>query len=304
MIDLHVHTSMSDGTTSPREVVRLAASIGLRAIAVTDHDTVDAVASAQEEGRSQGVEVVAGVEISSQWQTGILHILGYFVNPGDRKLLDALEQLRIGRVERVPKIVSKLRDQDVIIRVEDVHREAAGGVPGRPHVANVMLQQGVVKSLQEAFDRYLKKGAPAYVEKVKLPPDEAVAVIVEAGGVAVIAHPYSLKLNDPDSLEQVVKKLAAMGIQGIEAFYPRHTREQTKMYLDMATRLNLVATGGTDFHGGNKPTIKLGIIPGQAPLPYSILEDLIRVRSGRRRSRDTNSSAGQHPHAIRTIQGE
>ena len=292
MIDLHVHTSMSDGTFSPQEVVRQAAAKGLRAIAITDHDTVNGVSLAQEEGRSNGVEVLSGVEISSQWHTGILHILGYFVNPLDGKLLSALEHLRQGRVERVPKIVSKLRDQDVFIRVEEVHEEAGGGVPGRPHVANVMLRQGAVRSLQEAFDLYLKKGASAYVEKVKLPPDEAIAVIVEAGGVAVIAHPYSLKVTDPISLEQTVRSLMEKGIRGIEAFYPRHTQEQTQMFLDVASRLGLVATGGTDFHGANKPTIKLGVIPGRGSLPYSILEDLTHVRSSQSAPRSGSRCTG------------
>ncbi len=276
MIDLHVHTTMSDGTVGPREVVRLASRIGLRAIAITDHDTVRALPEAQSEGALAGVEVVAGVEISAQWPTGILHILGYFVNRRDEHLLAALEVLERGRVERIPKILSKLQEQNVVISTDEVRRAARGGVPGRPHIANVLLERGSVRTLQEAFDRYLKKGAPAYVEKAKLSASDAVRVIVEAGGVAVIAHPYSLNSDEPARLERIVKDLMDMGILGIEAYYPRHTREQTKTYLNLAARLDLVATGGTDFHGANKPSIKLGVIPGQSPLPYSILQDLKR----------------------------
>jgi len=267
---------MSDGTVVPREVVRLAARKGLRAIAITDHDTVDALSEAQEESSTTGVEVISGVEISAEWPSGILHILGYLVNPHDRQLLAALEHLRKHRMERIPKILSKLREQDVFISADEVRQEAKGGVPGRPHVANVLLQKGNVRTLQEAFDRYLKKGAPAYVTKVKLTPSEAVRVIVGAGGVAVIAHPYSLDSDEPASLERIVKDLVGMGIRGIEAYYPRHTPEQTRTYLTLAERLDLVATGGTDFHGSNKPLIKLGVIPGQSPLSYSILEDLRR----------------------------
>ncbi len=274
MIDLHVHTTMSDGTVTPREVVRLASRKGLRAIAITDHDTIRALPEAQEESANAGVEVVTGVEISAEWPNGILHIIGYFVNQSDRQLLSALEYLRKHRLERIPKILSRLREQDVFISPDEIRRAARGGVPGRPHVANVLLQNGNVRTLQEAFDRYLKKGAPAYVKKAKLTPSEAIRVIVEAGGVAVIAHPYSLNSDDPASLEKIVKDLVDMGVRGIEAFYPRHTPGQTREYLDLAARLDLVATGGTDFHGSNKPTIKLGVIPGQNPLPYSILEEL------------------------------
>lgn len=276
MIDLHVHTTMSDGTVEPREVVRLAARKGLRAIAITDHDTIDALPAAQEESLSTGVEVVEGVEISAQWPNGILHILGYFVKPHNRQLQEALEYLRKHRLERIPKILSKLREQDVFVSVDEVCQEARGGVPGRPHIANVLVHKGYVRMLQEAFDRYLRKGASAYVEKVKLTPSDAIRVILGAGGTAVIAHPYSLDSDEPAGLERIVKDLVAMGVQGIEAYYPRHTPEQTRMYLNLAEKLDLVATGGTDFHGSNKPLIKLGVIPGQGPLPYSILEDLRR----------------------------
>lgn len=267
---------MSDGTVVPREVVRMAARKGLRAIAITDHDTIRALPEAQEEGASAGVEVVTGVEISAEWPNGILHILGYFVNPNDRQLVSTLEYLRKHRLERIPKILSRLQEQDVFISADEVRQEAIGGVPGRPHVANVLLQKRNVRTLQEAFDRYLRKGAPAYVKKVKLTPSEAIKVIVGAGGVAVIAHPYSLDSDEPAGLERIVTDLVDMGVRGIEAYYPRHTPQQTKAYLNLAARLDLVATGGTDFHGTNKPLIKLGVIPGQAPLPYSILEELRR----------------------------
>ncbi|MFH1117839.1 MAG: PHP domain-containing protein [Pseudomonadota bacterium] len=280
MIDLHVHTTMSDGTVSPREVVRLASRVGLRAVAITDHDTVRALPEAQSEGALAGVEVVSGVEISAQWPTGILHILGYFVNRRDERLLASLELLEKGRVERIPKILAKLLELDVVITGEEVRRAARGGVPGRPHIANVLLERGRVRTLQEAFDRYLRRGAPAYVEKVKLTPPDAVRVILEADGVPVIAHPHSLNSDDPARLERIVRDLMDMGIKGIEAYYPRHTPEQTKIYLDLAARLDLVATGGTDFHGANKPLIKLGVIPGQGPLPYSILQDLKRRKPG------------------------
>lgn len=283
---------MSDGTFSPQEIVQIASRKGLRAIAITDHDTVKGVSQAQKEGSTAGVEVVAGVEISTQCTEGILHLLGYFLDIHDQDLNAALELLRIGRMERVPRIVSKLREQDVVISEEEVHQEASGGVPGRPHVANVLLQKGQVRTLQQAFDRYLKRGAPAYVEKVKLPPAEAIEVIIRAGGVPVIAHPYSLKKDHPDTLEEFVKNLADIGLGGIEAYYPRHTPKQTNKYLELASKLDLVATGGTDFHGSNKPGVKLGVIPGRGPLPYSILEELARKKPGDLKGCDLSCGLG------------
>ncbi|MCX5861624.1 MAG: PHP domain-containing protein [Deltaproteobacteria bacterium] len=274
MIDLHVHTSMSDGTFSPERLVRLAADKGLQAIAITDHDTVAGIGPARTEGAILGVEVVAGVEISTQWPSGILHILGYFVDPENHALLVTLEHLRGGRLERIPKIIDKLRRCNVPISADEVHREAVGGVPGRPHVAEIMVQRGYVRTIQEAFDRYLKKGAPAYVEKVKLPPGEAVDLIVEAGGLAVLAHPYSLNQTEPLFLEQILRGLIAGGLKGIEAYYPKHTIEQTRAFLRLASELDLAITGGTDFHGSNKPEIQLGVVPGVVGIPYSILTKL------------------------------
>ncbi len=282
MIDLHVHTNMSDGTLSPREVVHRAANRGLRAIAITDHDTVAGVRPAMEAGIEVGVEVVPGVEMSSNWPGGILHMLGFFMDPNHPVLVRSLDYLRKGRQERIPKILAKLNEQDVYITLDEVERVAVGGVPGRPHVASIMVQKGHVRRLQEAFDRYLRRGAPAYVEKVKLGPGEAIRVIKTAGGIPVLAHPHSLNEDDPDRLEATIAALASEGLEGIEAYYPRHTRQQTGSYLQLAAKFDLVVTGGTDFHGANKPETELGVFPGQSPLPCSILENLKERRDSRR----------------------
>jgi predicted metal-dependent phosphoesterase TrpH len=274
MIDLHVHTTMSDGTFSPEEVALKAAANGIIAIAITDHDTVAGIASAVAEGARAGIEVVSGVEVSTQRDRGILHLLGYFIDPEHPDLLVTLEHLRNGRQERIPRIISKLWDCGVRVSEEEVYELAEGGVPGRPHVANALLRKEYVNSLQDAFDLYLKRGAPAYVDKAKLPARQALMAITKAGGLPVLAHPYSLREDDPARLEETVTELMANGLKGIEAYYPLHTPQQTELYLTLASRLNLAVTGGTDFHGSNKPGIELGVLPGGRRLPYTILENL------------------------------
>jgi len=281
MIDLHVHTTNSDGTLTSVEVVSLAAAKGLQAIAITDHDTVAGVGKAQETGMQVGLEVVSGVEISVQCDRGILHILGYFVRPDHAELIEVLDTLRQGREERTPKIVTKLRGLKLAVSLQEVNEEAANGVPGRPHIARVLKRKNYVRTLQEAFDRYLKRGAAAYVPKRKLQPDEALRIIKAAGGIPVMAHPYSLPGKGAGSLETAIKRLIPLGLRGIEAYYPKHTPEQTELFLELGRKYGLLITGGTDFHGANKPGIELGVIPGNSPLPYSLLESLKDARGCR-----------------------
>jgi 3',5'-nucleoside bisphosphate phosphatase len=274
MIDLHVHTNMSDGTFSPEEVVALALREGLRAIAVTDHDTVGGVRRAQSEGMRLGLEVVAGVEISTQWPKGILHILGYFIDPEQAALLDVLDSLRRDRKNRVNDIVARLNDHSLAITAQEVNDEAVGGVPGRPHVAGLLVRKGHAETVQEAFDLYLGRGAPAYVPKRKLPPEQALQLIARAGGLAVIAHPYSLYEADPERLEDIMRELMRHGLQGIEVFCPKHTPEQTQQFLALAEKLDLAVSGGTDFHGEIKPDIALGRFPSEQTVPCSVLDRL------------------------------
>lgn len=274
MIDLHVHTSMSDGTFSPAAVVELADQKGLSAIAITDHDTVAGVAPACWEGRKRGVEIVPGVEISSEWPSGIMHILGYFVDPDHEGLSDELSELRSGRMERIPKIVERLRGCGVFISVDEVKNEALGGAPGRPHIAQIMRRRGYVATIQEAFDRFLRRGRPAYIEKKKIAPSRALKIIHQAGGLAVLAHPYSLNESDPDRFEEIVSELISFGLDGLEAYCPRHTPDQVALYVSLGRKLNLSITAGTDFHGATKPDIALGAIPPYSPIPYEILARL------------------------------
>ena len=274
MIDLHVHTSRSDGTYTPQQVLRLAAKRKLVALAITDHDTIDGVAPAIDEGTIQGVEVISGVELSAQSDFGILHILGYFVKLDHSELLETLAKLKQLRDDRTIQILKKLSDRGINLSIEEVNKEAGEGVVGRPHIARILLARGLVSHLQEAFDRYLKKGASCYVAKAKLPSEVAIQLIRRAGGLAVLAHPYSMFNRGPAELEHILKELISQGLKGIEVLYPKHTREQTKLFRKLADKYGLVETGGTDFHGDNKPDIELGYIPGHPPLPYSMLEHL------------------------------
>jgi 3',5'-nucleoside bisphosphate phosphatase len=274
MIDLHIHTNMSDGTLSPEEVVRLAARAGLKAIAITDHDTVKGVAPAQEEGERWGVEVIPGVEISVFRKQGILHILGYFVDTSHKPLLKTLEYLQQCRLNRIPQILEKLASLNVNIDPEEIAPHCLSQALGRPHVASIMVQRGYVSTIQEAFDNFLRRGAPAYVEKSKLSPRDAVEAILNSGGLPVVAHPYSLGNLNAVYLERTIQELISYGLVGIEAYYPSHTVEQTELYLELAGKLGLIVTGGTDFHGSNKPEVEIGIFPGRPPLPYRLVEKL------------------------------
>ncbi len=295
MIDLHIHTNFSDGTLSPTEVVRRGAQMGLKALAVTDHDTVAGVEEAVRAASGERTEVIAGVELSADWRPGILHILGYFLDTGNELLRNTLDELKRARLERTPKILAKLDELGVRITQEEVDREAGAGVPGRPHIARVLVSAGYVSNLQEAFDRYLRRGALAYVEKAKLPPNEAIRLLREAGGVPVLAHPYSLEPLGPVGMADLIRDLREAGLEGIEAYYPEHSPEQTGHYLEIAGMFDLTVTGGTDFHGANKPGVGIGVIPGAGPLPYSVVENLKerrdRVRTETRPSGDSARSA-------------
>ena len=274
MIDLHVHTTMSDGTLTPRQVVQLAKEKGLKAIAITDHDNTSGIQEALEAGDELGLEIIPGVEISAAYNFGTLHILGYFIDYNHGELTTKCEWLRSERANRISKILNKLKEQGILISEDDVNDESKGNSPGKPHVANLIHKKGHTKSYQEAFDKYLDKGTSTYVPKVKLDPEDAIRLIQNAGGVAAIAHPHSLNIQDSDRLYDVIKSFSLMGVKAIEVYYPLHTAEQTQLYLSIAEKLNLLVTGGTDFHGSNKPGVALGVIPGMNHIPYDIITNI------------------------------
>lgn len=254
--DLHTHSSASDGDLNPSQLVELAASKGLIAISLTDHDTLTGIPMALESGSRHAVDVIIGIEISAEYEPGMLHILGYFPVFPDGMEVD-LERVQEARRERIPRIVRKLNDLGVMLTEEDIIELADEAQIGRPHIAKVLLNKGYVSSFDEAFDEYLGKGKKAYVPKEKMTCEKAIGLIRNYRGLPVLAHPYTLHLEDAD-LKSFIKELRQWGLVGIEVYYPDHTPDDTTRYLHMAQEFGLLITGGTDFHGAHRKTVSLG----------------------------------------------
>jgi len=271
LIDLHTHSTASDGSYRPAEVVRLAKEGGLKAVALTDHDTTDGLDEALAAGVELGVEVIPGVEISTRFTDDTMHILGYFLDFKSGKLEERLAVLKQARKDRNPKIVAKLNALGIPITMEQVEQASGGGQVGRPHIARVLLGAGYVRSMQQAFDIYLKNGGKAYVAKYRFPPAEALDMIREAVGIPVLAHPFTLGLGSAMALRDLLRDLQALGLAGIEVFYAEHTPEQEARYLKLAQELGLLVTGGSDFHGDNKPDVTLGNIRSRDRLTYDLV---------------------------------
>jgi hypothetical protein len=277
-IDLHLHTTHSDGSLSPGEVLHLAHKAGVTALAVTDHDIVSGIPEAIETGAELGIEVIPGVEISSRVGTSELHILGSFLQWQDPELNQRLATLRASRHRRNPQIIERLRALGLDVTYEEVRALAGTDSVGRPHIARILMDKKYVTSAKDAFDRYLADGRPAYVARELPKPEEAIAWIKAAGGVAVLAHPTWAKVSG-EGLNALLTTLKAEGLDGIEVHYSTHTKRQTREYLDLAKRLNLLITGGSDFHGITKPDIEVGTGRGGLKVSEKLLEPLKQAAS-------------------------
>jgi hypothetical protein len=277
-VDLHLHTTASDGALTPSEIVRYAKNKELQAIAITDHDTIEGLEEGLLEGEKIGFEVIPGIEISAEHSPGSMHLLGFFIDIHDPRLKERLGYLQRARADRNPKIAEKLRQLGVDITFEEVLKASGGGQVGRPHFAQVLLEKGYVRSFQEAFDRFLKKGAPAYVEKVRFSPEESIRFINEATGVAVLAHPNTLHMNGYSELENLMLRLVKKGLKGIEVYYPEHSALEVARYKTLAERHGLLITGGTDYHGIEMNGLDIGVGRGEMRLPYSMVENLRGAR--------------------------
>ncbi|MCK5113476.1 MAG: PHP domain-containing protein [Phycisphaerae bacterium] len=279
LIDLHTHSTASDGTVSPSDLIDLADRRKLAAVAITDHDTTTglpaAVARAE---RYPQLHLIPGIEISAMFSEnpgGIMHILGLGVDPDSPSLKKLCRHLRQQREQRNPRIIAKLQSLGIDIEMDDVLQQVPGSqnpderIVGRVHMAKVLVNKGFAKSTQEAFDRYLGGDAPAFVDKERLTPREAITGIVDSGGAAVIAHPAQLRCCNSAQLRRLLKELIAVGLTGLECYHSQHTPEQTRLYLDFARELNLLVTGGSDYHGLGKPDTPLGV----PRVPLSVIRD-------------------------------
>ncbi len=257
MIDLHTHSTFSDGSLTPEALVDLAALVGLKAIALTDHDGMRGIARFMAACRTAGVHGIPGVEISVDCKSGTLHMLGYFSPDQEPGLESALMRIRQGREDRNQVILEKLNHQGFKITWQDVLGCAGEDVVGRPHFARALIEKGYFKKKDDVFDRLLGKGKPAYVDRFRLNAEESIAMIRSAGGVAVLAHPLTVGLHRK-GMRVLLTDLVAKGLQGIEAYYPEHDASQTRNWLTLATEFNLLVTGGSDFHGAMNPDLRLG----------------------------------------------
>lgn len=273
MIDLHVHSLYSDGTNTPAELIELAAKRGLKAMALTDHDTVGGLGPLLEAAENSSVEAVPGMELSAECDHGTMHILGYYMDTSCSVLLEKMDTVRTGRIERNQEILKKLNKLGYVLLWSEVVQHAGADVIGRPHFAEALVQRGYVKSRKAAFELLLAKGRPAYAERYRYSAKECIDLIHGAGGVAVLAHPATL--HEPvERLKAIISGLKDEGLDGLEVYYAEHQPENMNRFSAWAKEFNLICTGGTDFHGANSPDLKLGTGFGQLRVPDEALVQL------------------------------
>jgi predicted metal-dependent phosphoesterase TrpH len=276
-IDLHTHSTFSDGTFTPLQLVKYAEEKGLKAFALTDHDTTEGIKEAK--SIETNVEVISGVEISTRYDKKEIHIVGLYINENDADLNKQLKYYREKRVTRNFEILEKLNSLGVDITIDDVKESCTGDVISRAHIAKALVSKGFVGSYTEAFDRYLGDNKCAYVPRETLNYEESMELITKAGGVPVLAHPLLYKMSDTN-LENMMVKLRQKGLKAVEVYYSTHSNSDTQHVMAMANRVGLIYSGGSDFHGATKPKIDMGTGMGKLAVPYEILEKIRGERNG------------------------
>ncbi len=277
-IDLHIHTTASDGTLTPGELVREAARLGLAAVAITDHDTAAGYLAAAAEGEKYGLEVVPGIEISTKFRAAV-HILGYCIDVASPALEEVLDWMHRDREERNVKLCAMLRADGVDVDIERMHARF-GDLVGRPHFAEVLVENGRAADVTDAFERLLNKNRPYFIPRQFLSIERSIEIIRESGGVAVLAHPFQYRLDDA-GLRELIEHCMASGLEGIECRYSGYSAEQSAYLEALAAEYGLVRTGGSDFHGAVKPEIRLGDGKGGLDVPYAWLGALRARREER-----------------------
>lgn len=276
-IDLHMHSSESDGTLTPAQLAACAAQNGICAAAITDHDTVSGVAEFKRACAQLGVEAVSGVEISAKYKTK-MHILGLFIDESNPELKKRLDYLKKTRLTRNSEILDLMRKHGIDITAADITGQKEDGrleSMGRVHIARALVKKGYAPDIQNAFDMYLLKGKSYYVQRKLLEPEECIQLIKGSGGIAVLAHPCFIT-KDKDKLYKLLDWLKSMGLDGVESWYSEYTPEYRDLCMEFCAKFGLVPTGGSDFHGENKPHIKIGTACGEEEIPYSLLEGVKR----------------------------
>jgi predicted metal-dependent phosphoesterase TrpH len=274
-IDLHTHTTASDGSMSPTELIDYAITKNLSAIAITDHDTIVALPIAKAHGKNKAIEVISGIEFSTNHPTRPLdiHILGYFVDENNSQFVNSLKQIIDSRNERNQKLIKKLNSLGKHITLEDVEKTAFGNVITRSHFAKALFEKGYVNAPKDAFTSLIGNHCPAFIPREKLTQEIVIKMILDCGGIPVLAHPtlYHLDLKE---LEALIKELKGYGLMGIEGIYSLHTKSEENYIKNYAKKYNLLVTGGSDFHGSPKPSIDLGVGRGNLAIPLEILENM------------------------------
>ncbi len=277
-IDLHTHSTSSDGTDTPKILIEKAKDLNLKAIALTDHDNFNGLVEARNRADELGIEFINGIELSADYIKGEVHILGYFFDKNpleDKELMKNVEMLQEIRVQRNVKLFNALHNVGVNITEEDVIEEMKGErLMCRPHFAKAMMRKGYVPDVQTAFDKYLAEEGSAYVPKETIAPETAIEILLKANAFVCLAHPFLIRCKTEEERKNLIKKLKDYGLHGIEAYYSTNSEEETALSLEYAREFNLITTGGSDYHGTVKPHISLGIGMGKLEIPYSVLEEM------------------------------
>lgn len=279
-VDLHTHSDVSDGSETPERIIELAAAARLSAVALTDHDTLEGIPRAQVAAARLGVNLIPGVELSCEWPNGGCHIVVLWLEHGAGPLQDRLRELQHAREGRNDGILERLAELGIVIRRDDLAAQSGGGVTGRPHIAALMVEQGVVSSVREAFDEYLGNGKPAYVDRARLSPEDAIRLAGESGAVTVLAHPHTLGLDNAAQYRDAFARLQQAGLAGVECWYGEYSPVYRRSMVEMTRSHGLTPSGGSDFHGAYKPGLSLGTGRGDLVVPDHVLAELADRRSG------------------------
>lgn len=274
IVDLHTHSTASDGSDPPTRIVELAAAAGLSHVALTDHDTQEGLPEAIEAAKTSPVTVIPGVELSLQYDRGGMHLLVLWLEPGTGPLQDRLHDLQAGRTGRNEQIVQILTEAGMPVTIEEVLEQAGGGSVGRPHIAAVMMAHGYVPDIKTAFDLWLGAGRPAYVGRERLGPEDAIRLARESDAVPILAHPHTLGITTAPEMADLLTRLRSYGLVGLEALYGSYRRHERAGYAHLARRFGLIPTGGSDYHGTYKPGLSLGSGYGDLVVPASVIDEL------------------------------